>query len=94
MPVMVTRTKRKIMRATTIPNMITAVTITVLIMTTTTVTTMITTIIITSIVVTSITTAIPMLMKTNKPPKPRRGRQTEASEQKLADISFERTIGR
>lgn len=83
MPVMVTRTKRKIMRATTIPNMITAVTITVLIMTTTTVTTMITTIIMASIVVTSIATAIPMLMKTSKPPKPRRGRQTKTSEQKL-----------
>ena len=35
----------------------------------------------TSIVVTSITTATPMLMKTNKPPKPRRSRQAEASEQ-------------
>jgi urease accessory protein len=37
----------------------------------------------TSIAVTSITTAIPMLMKANKPPKPRRGRQAGASEQAL-----------
>jgi urease accessory protein len=37
----------------------------------------------TSIAVTSITTAIPMLMKANKPPKPRRGRQAEASERAL-----------
>jgi urease accessory protein len=29
----------------------------------------------------TITTAIPMLMKTNKPPKPRRGRQAQVSEQ-------------
>jgi urease accessory protein len=37
----------------------------------------------TSIVVMSITTAIPMLMKTNKPPRPRRGRQAEAYEQAM-----------
>jgi urease accessory protein len=58
--------------------MVMMVTITGITMTTTmiTITTM-------SIAVTSITTAIPMLMKANKPPKPRRGRQAEASERAL-----------
>jgi len=37
----------------------------------------------TSIVVTSITTAIPMLMKTSKPLRPRRGQQAKVSEQPL-----------
>jgi urease accessory protein len=59
--------------------MIMAVTITAI----TTTTTMITPITMTSIVVTSIATAIPMLMKTNRPPKARRGRREEASARKL-----------
>lgn len=74
MPAMITGTKRTAMQATIIPNTIMAVTITAII-TTMIITTM------TSIVVTSITTATPMLMKTNRPPKPRRSRQAEASEQ-------------
>jgi urease accessory protein len=64
-----------IIRRTTMPRMRMAVINMVMIMMTTITTT--------SIVVTSITTAIPMLMKTNKPPKPRRGGQAEASEQTL-----------
>jgi urease accessory protein len=77
MPATATRTKPMTMRLTIIPGMIMLATITTIIMATT----MITTITTTSIVVTGITTATPMLMKTSKPPKPRRGRGVEASKQ-------------
>ena len=77
-----TRRKRTAMQATIIPNMIMVVTITTITVTIMA-TTMITTITTTSIAVTTITTAIPMLMKTNKPPKPRRGRQAVATEQPM-----------
>jgi len=83
MPATATHTKPMAMAATIIPNTIMAVTITAttaISMATTMITTTIT---MTSIAVTSITTAIPMLMKTNKPPKPRRERQAVASEQPL-----------
>jgi urease accessory protein len=83
MPATVTHTKPMAMVATIIPDTIVAITITAttaISMATSMITTTIT---MTSIAVTSITTAIPMLMKTNKPPKPRRGRQALVSEQPL-----------
>jgi urease accessory protein len=81
-----TRTKRMAMRAMIIPNMIMVVTITTIItMTTVTITTM------SSVVTTMITTAIPMLMTVNKPPKTRRDRQAAASEQ-LMPVPGEREL--
>jgi urease accessory protein len=89
MPATATRTKPMIMRLTIIPTMImvamiTAITMTTVIMATTMITTTTT-----SIVVTIITTATPMLMKTSNPPKPRRVRRVEASEQPTQPLDLD-----
>ena len=81
MPATAMRTKPMTMRLTIIPTMIMVATITAITMTTVIMATTMITTTTTSIVVTITTTATPMLMKTSNPPKPRRVRRVEASEQ-------------
>jgi urease accessory protein len=89
MPATAMRTKPMTMRLTIIPTMIMVATITAITMTTVIMATTMITTTTTSIVVTITTTATPMLMKTSNPPKPRRVRRVEASEQPTQPLDLD-----
>lgn len=89
MPATAMRTKPMTMRLTMIPNMIMVATITAITMTTGIMATTVITTTTTSIVVTIITTGTPMLMKISNPPKPRRVRRVEASEQPTQSLDLD-----